>query len=487
MNERDKAALKDSGIQWVGLIPKEWDVIRLKNSVEGCFNGIWGDDPDEGFFDTPCIRVADFDRTNNSVSLKKLTMRKIELASSNPRFLKRGDLLIEKSGGGEQSPVGNVVIFNHRFKAVCSNFVGRLPVRSQHSSHYWNFVHQSIYAIRLNTCSIKQNTGIQNLDTTQYLDERVPAPPLSEQRRIAAYLNRETAKIDKLISKQQKLIKLLKEKRQAVISQAVTKGLDPNVKMKDSGVKWLGIVPEHWTLGKLRNVAKIVRGASPRPAGDPKLFSAELHENGLPWVTVAEITKDEDIYLSSTSSFLTADGVRQSQIFKAGTFLFTNSGATLGVPKILDIDCCANDGVLAFLNITEKLNPLYLYFYLGTLTSTLREELKQGGGQPNLNTDLVKQIPFVYPSYEVQSQILAFLKEHLEKLRNIKVSCERNMQLLKEHKQALITAAVTGKIDVRGLVTDEEVAALDADPVLETTEEDFESEVAEADYITEEE
>ncbi|PZO17248.1 MAG: restriction endonuclease subunit S, partial [Betaproteobacteria bacterium] len=204
-------------------------------------------------------------------------MRKIELASSNPRFLKRGDLLIEKSGGGEQSPVGNVVIFNHTFKAVCSNFVGRLPVRSQHSSHYWNFVHQSIYAIRLNTCSIKQNTGIQNLDTTQYLDERVPTPPLSEQRQIAAYLNRETAKLDELIAKQQKLIKLLQEKRQTVISQTVTKGLDPNAKMKDSGVEWLGEVPQHWNLLRGKSLFKIKK----RIAGKLGLEILSITQKGI--------------------------------------------------------------------------------------------------------------------------------------------------------------------------------------------------------------
>lgn len=418
-----------------------------------------------------------------SDGIKKSTAYKFGDAPSRARrIIKKDDVLISTVRTYLRA-IASVKAKDHG-KIASTGFAVLRP----HSIHpkYFSFACLSEHFIGE---IISKSVGVSYpaINASEIMNVALYVPRLETQRQIAAYLNRETAKIDKLIAKQQKLIKLLQEKRQAVISQAVTKGLDPNVKMKDSGVEWLGIVPENWTLGKLRNVAKIVRGASPRPAGDPKLFSAELHENGLPWVTVAEITKDEDIYLSSTSSFLTADGVRQSQIFKAGTFLFTNSGATLGVPKILDIDCCANDGVLAFLNITEKLNPLYLYFYLGTLTSTLREELKQGGGQPNLNTDLVKQIPFVYPSYEVQSQILAFLKEHLDKLRDIKVSCEKNMQLLKEYKQALITAAVTGKIDVRGLVTDEEVAALDADPVLETTEEDFESEVAEADYITEEE
>src|SRR5690606_332202 len=111
--------------------------------------------------------------------------------------------------------------------------------------------------------------------------------------------------------------------------------------------EWLGEVPAHWTLSKFGYVSSVVRGGSPRPAGDPELFNGDYS----PWVTVAEITKDENVYLEETETFLTKKGSDQCRIFKAGTLLISNSGATLGVPKILSIDANANDGVVGFENL----------------------------------------------------------------------------------------------------------------------------------------
>jgi type I restriction enzyme S subunit len=132
-------------------------------------------------------------------------------------------------------------------------------------------------------------------------------PSLDEQKQIADFLDHETAKIDALIEKQQRLIELLKEKRQAVISHAVTKGLNPNAPLKDSGVEWLGEVPAHWAIRKFGYISMVVRGGSPRPAGDPALFNGDYS----PWVTVAEITKDDNIYLTETETFLTKKGSEQ--------------------------------------------------------------------------------------------------------------------------------------------------------------------------------
>src|SRR5690606_3560427 len=215
---------------------------------------------------------------------------------------------------------------------------------------------------------------------------------------IAAFLDRETAKIDSLIDEQEKLIALLTEKRQASIVRAVTKGLNANVRLKDSGVPWLKDVPVHWEVKKLRYVANVVRGASPRPAGDPRFFASDS-ESGVncPWVTVAEVTKDENVFLNEVVEYLTPTGVEHSQIFEAGTLIFTNSGATLGVPKILAIDCCANDGILAFRRLSDNVDIRFLYYFLLTTTERLRTEMKQGGGQPNLNTGIVKEMSVALP------------------------------------------------------------------------------------------
>lgn len=278
--------------------------------------------------------------------------------------------------------------------------------------------------------------------------EIVYPPNIEERRKIANFLDHETAKIDTLIEKQQQLISLLQEKRQAVISHAVTKGLNPDVPMKDSGVEWLGEVPEHWMVTKFGYISQVVRGGSPRPAGDPTLFDGEYS----PWVTVAEITKDEEIYLTETESFLTKKGSAQCRVFTSGTLLLSNSGATLGVPKILSINANANDGVVGFEKL--KLNSVFCYFYLSTLTNDLRERVKQGSGQPNLNTDIVKNIVVpVPPSEQEIESIVTYIKSTSYKLNTLILKATQAISLMQERRTALISAAVTGKIDVRNWQT----------------------------------
>ncbi len=270
-------------------------------------------------------------------------------------------------------------------------------------------------------------------------------PPLDEQKAISSFLDVETSKIDGLVSEQRRLIELLKEKRQAVISHAVTKGLNPNAPMKPSGIQWLGDVPQHWEVVKFGQLCNVVRGGSPRPAGDPTLFNGDFS----PWVTVSEITKDDEIDLTETLTFLTEKGSQESRLFNAGTLLLTNSGGSLGVPKILQIEANANDGVLGFLDL--ELNHHFAYFYLTTLTEYLRGIVKKTGGstQINLNTHLIKQLAVPVPPKDEAEQIVGLIFESRDKFRTLQAEAERAIELLQERRTALISAAVTGKIDVR--------------------------------------
>jgi type I restriction enzyme S subunit len=213
--------------------------------------------------------------------------------------------------------------------------------------------------------------------------------------------------------------------------------------MKDSGVEWLGDVPAHWAIRKFGFISMVVRGGSPRPAGDPALFNGDYS----PWVTVAEITKDDNIYLTETETFLTKKGSEQCRVFSKGTLLLSNSGATLGVPKILSIDANANDGVVGFEDLT--LNHEFAYFYLSTLTDDLRERIKQGSGQPNLNTDIVKAITVPVPPDQEVEAIVESIKKSREQFNALVEKAKRGIELLQERRTALISAAVTGKIDVR--------------------------------------
>ena len=233
---------KDSEVEWLGEIPSHWNIARLKTAVESSTNGIWGRDPDESREDDGiiCIRVADFSRHKLLVSLDKLTRRKISDSEFQSRKLISGDLLLEKSGGGDNQLVGQVVLFEHNIPAVCSNFLARLRIRKAFSSRFLNYVNACLYFLRVNYKHIKQTTGIQNIDSSSYFSELFAFPDLEEQKKISNFLDRTTTDIDRAIAQKQRLIELLQEQKVNLINQSVTKGLNPNTPMRDSEVRWIG-------------------------------------------------------------------------------------------------------------------------------------------------------------------------------------------------------------------------------------------------------
>lgn len=287
-------------------------------------------------------------------------------------------------------------------------------------------------------------TTVKHLASGDVLRIRVQLPSLQQQRTIASFLDRKTAAIDALIAKKERLIELLQEKRQALITQAVTKGLDPNVPMKESGVAAIGKIPAHWIMRRLGHLAMVVRGASPRPAGDPRYFGGDY----CPWITVGELTKDSGMYVESTEEFLTVEGVAESRRIPTGTLLLTNSGASLGAPKITKISGCINDGSVAFLCLSPQLSREYAWLYLSSLTDSFREMTYQGWGQQNLNTGIVKATRIPLPPHVEQGRILAHVEDAVKQLGQVKNTILLQLDQLREYRQALITAAVTGKIDV---------------------------------------
>lgn len=219
------APMKDSGVEWLGKVPKHWAIFSLKRAVDGCTNGLWGDEPD-GANDIAVIRVADFDRSTSRVGLDKLTYRSITQKERASRLLEPGDLLIEKSGGGEKTLVGCVVLFEHKFQAITSNFVARMRPLKEFDSGFLCYAFDSLYQGKVNYPAIKQTTGIQNLDSEAYLQERFCFPSRAEQNQISRFLDCETARIDGLIEEAQKGVTLLQERRSALISAAVTGKID---------------------------------------------------------------------------------------------------------------------------------------------------------------------------------------------------------------------------------------------------------------------
>lgn len=219
-------SMKPSDVEWLGDVPEHWEVRRLKSITKTVINGSWGDEPKDDSNDLFCIRVADFDYDNLGIFEDKLTLRNIERSQQLSRILSPNDLLIEKSGGGDIWPVGRVVNYTLDKKAVSSNFIARLIPVEQMDKRFLCYVFAAMYAIRLNNKSIKQTTGIQNLDLYSYLCELIGIPPLIEQKKIANYLDEEMQTIDLAIREIQESIRLLEMQRVALITAAVTGKID---------------------------------------------------------------------------------------------------------------------------------------------------------------------------------------------------------------------------------------------------------------------
>ena len=168
-------------------------------------------------------------------------------------------------------------------------------------------------------------------------------------------------------------------------------------------------IPNGWKWITIEQISEIVRGASPRPAGDPLYFGGDI-----PWFTVGSITKDDNMYLYDGHGFLTTSGKDHSRFISPETLLLTNSGATLGVPKITKVSGCINDGSVALLYIPPTLQK-YLYYYLKMLTAKLRR-INQGAAQPNLNTSIVKAIPFPLSPLEHQEKIVNYLDSNFSNI-----------------------------------------------------------------------
>lgn len=433
-------AYKTTGCDWFPEIPSHWGIDRAKWSISSCQNGVWGAEPD-GDDDLVCIRVADFDRQSLRVSTEKLTMRSIAEKDRRNRLLKNGDLLLEKSGGGEQQLVGAVVEFNQPFPAVTSNFIARMVASDGMNSRFLVYLHSHLYSGRVNFRSIKQTTGIQNLDSQAYLDEPITYPPLEEQQAIARFLDFKTAQIDALIAKKKSLLDKLAEKRTALISHAVTKGLDPSVAMKDSGVEWLGSIPQDWRETRVKFLGELILGLTYSPddvvsdSGTLVLRSSNVQEG--------KISLDDCVYVSCD--------IPKKVITKIDDILICSrngSRALIGKCALLTEEV-TNQAFGAFMTILRSRHARFLYYVLNStlfkfqsgrfLTSTINQ----------LTTQTLGDFEIALPPEKTQVEIVNYLDKATAAIDAQCRKAQTVIDRMTEYRGALITNAVTGKIDVR--------------------------------------
>ena len=260
--------------------------------------------------------------------------------------------------------------------------------------------------------------------------------PLQEQKNIIFFLDQKIQKIDTLIEKQQTLIKLLKEKRQAVISHAVTKGLDDAVEMKDSGVAWLGDVPEHWIVSVAKFVSKIFV---------PQRNKPELNDiEGIYWVTMENMKED---YIHSSKTFVskTAASKSGSRVLKKGAILASCVG-NFGVASINKVDIIINQQLQAF--IPNKINIEYLR-YMVLISKNYFEMIGTASTLIYVNKEGFENLPITLPPLKEQKNIAQYLDQKTKQIDTLISKSTQAIELLKERRTALISAVVTGKIDIQ--------------------------------------
>ncbi|MCK0767804.1 restriction endonuclease subunit S [Chromohalobacter canadensis] len=444
---------KDSGVEWLGEVPAHWKLGSFRYLIKSLSNGTIANQVDQEDGSVAVSRIE-------TISKGEVDFSKVGHVRPNEvdkRFLlKAGDILF--SHINSLPMIGNAAVYMGGKPLLHGmNLLRIQPEESVVSSWvaYWlksKVIRQEVES--------RAKPAINQASISTGSVKSLPAliPPESEQRGITSFLDHETARIDALVEEQQHLISLLKEKRQAVISHAVTKGLDPDVTMKDSGVEWLGEVPAHWDVVAIKWLSAVQRGASPRPIDDPAYFD----ENGeYGWVRIADVTASSG-QLESTMQTLSKLGSSLSVKLQPGS-LFVSIAGTVGKPCITSIKACIHDGFVYFPELTINPNFLYQIFesglcYLG---------LGKMGTQLNLNTDTVGGIKVAVPPHNEIEKILQTLEHDLGNIDTMSRQAEEIVALMQERRSALISAAVTGKIDVRGWMPPADAAPAHQDARME--------------------
>jgi type I restriction enzyme S subunit len=425
------SAYKPSDVQWLGEIPKHWVQKRIKETAR-LINGYPFDSKMfEAGKGMPLVRIRDIRSSITEVGFVG------EVPSES--LIDNGDVLIGMDGDFNVSLwSGGEAALNQRVACVrATNY------------HLQKFI---FFVLPFNMKVVNDLTyftTVKHLSSIDILKTTYALPPESEFGKIVDFLDHETAKIDTLIEKQQQLIKLLKEKRQAVISHAVTKGLNPNAPMRDSGVEWLGEVPEGW---EVRGVSKLSQKITNGYVGPTRDI---LVSEGVPYVQATHIKKGK-------VNFDDAYFVRQSwsdthakSILVKGDVLIVQTGAGTGdIGLVTENEEGFNCHALIIVQpIKDVISGDYLsMIFQSQYGYSVLYSIRTGGMHPHLNCGEVQFVKVPVPPREEQEQIVEHVSQQLHKIDTLVDRQLQAIELMQERRTALISAAVTGKIDVRNWV-----------------------------------
>jgi type I restriction enzyme, S subunit len=434
---------KDSGIEWLGEVPAHWQVTRLKfiaHVQTGIAKG--KDNTGKDTVEVPYLRVANVQ--DGYLDLEDVATIEIPV-DDLPRYqLRAGDVLMNE--GGDFDKLGRGHVWDGSIDpCIHQNHV--FAVRPFGASPQWlNLITGSAYAQFYFMSRSKQSTNLASISSTNVMELPVVMPPAAEQERIAAFLSHETATIDRLIDEQRLLIDLLTEKRQAVIAYAVTKGLNPAAPNKDSRVEWLGAVPAHWKVMPMRLAARLESGHTPSRS------RPDWWENcTVPWFSLADVWQIRDggadvVY--ETKEMVSELGLANSsaRILPKGTVVLSRT-ASVGFSAIMGVEMATTQDFANWV-CGESLLPEYLLLVLRSMKGEFRR-LMMGSTHNTIYMPDIQSFRFVLPPLGEQQEIVRYAKHAVTHFDSLVTEAAQAVELLGERRAALVSAAVTGQIDVR--------------------------------------
>jgi type I restriction enzyme S subunit len=432
---------KNSGIRWLGSMPSHWELKKLKWTANYCVSNV-DKVPAENEDPVKLCNYTDvyyYDFISPNMELMETTATKEEIQ----RFhLKKDDVVITKDSEEWDDIAISALVTETSPNLVCGYHLA--IIRSNKKELIGKYLHRLMQAVEINRQFQVAATGVTRygLPKDAIGQALILLPPLPEQLSIAAFLDRETSRIDGLIARKKRQIELLQKKRTALISQAVTKGLDPKVKMNDSGVAWLGKVPSHWEISKIKFSGRIKYGLGEPPS---------QKDDGLLFVRATDIDAGKILLDSITK--VDPDDIPWSRDpgLKEDDILVVRSGAYTGdsaiVPKELEGSIAGYDMVL---RVNKAIPEFVAYALLSKYILDAQIMLERmRAAQPHLNAEDLGSMILLIPPIEEQSLIVNHLNRECRKNAELISIIQKSINSLGNYRTALISAAVTGKIDVR--------------------------------------
>jgi len=426
-------AYKDSGIAWIGMIPEGWETLKMK-SVFSVIAGATPDSSETTFWDGDIVWVtpADFKSKDHYISEGKRFISQKGYESCATTIVPAGSIVVSK-----RAPIGSVVIAR---KDLCTNqgCLSFVPTPKANSNFYY-------YALSVFTEALEMygtGTTFKEISAFDFSNFRIPYPTLAEQQAIADYLDYKVGQIDTSVADINTQIEDLKAYRQAVISEAVTKGLNPDAPMKDSGIEWIGMIPEGWECTKLAWLYSNMGSGTTPDSSNYSYYS----ENGTNWLQTGDLN---DGVITSTSKHVTDLALQEKglKIYPVGSVVIAMYGATIGKVGLLSIETTTNQACCV-LPPTEIMNNKYV-FYLMQSSKQILISKSVGGGQPNISQAIIKEHRVPTPPLAEQQTIADYLDEKTSKIDTAIKSLENQRDDLNALRQTVISEAVTGKVDLR--------------------------------------